>query len=148
MRRICRVGPLRCSPTARPSALGSAPRGRLPSPPPERGLGEAALGSGMPPSRPAALLFDLDGTLVDTVGARIDAWLAVFEEVGLPADRAMIAPLIGSDGRWLAREVARRAGRELDEHDDEAIDRRSGELFDERNRDPRPLPGVRACLGA
>jgi HAD superfamily hydrolase (TIGR01509 family) len=102
----------------------------------------------MPPSRPAALLFDLDGTLVDTVGTRIEAWLAVFAEVGLPADQAMVAPLIGSDGKWLAREVARRAGRELGEHEDEAIDRRSGELFDERNRDPRPLPGARACLAA
>jgi len=102
----------------------------------------------MPPSRPAALLFDLDGTLVDTVGTRIDAWLAAFAEVGLPADRAMLAPLIGSDGKWLAREVARRAGRELDEQETEAIDKRSGELFHERNRDPRPLPGARACLEA
>jgi HAD superfamily hydrolase (TIGR01509 family) len=102
----------------------------------------------MPSSRPAALLFDLDGTLVDTVGTRIDAWVAVFGVVGLPADRALVAPLIGSDGKWLAREVARRAGRPLSDDDDEAIDRRSGELVDERNRDPRPLPGVRACLAA
>jgi HAD superfamily hydrolase (TIGR01509 family) len=109
---------------------------------------ERALASGMPTDRPAALLFDLDGTLVDTVGTRIDAWLAAFEEVGLPADRAMIAPLIGSDGKRLAREVAKRAGRELDEHEAEALDRRSGELFDERNRDPRPLPGAHACLTA
>ncbi len=102
----------------------------------------------MTTSRPAALLFDLDGTLVDTVGTRIDAWLATFAEVGLPADRALVAPLIGSDGKWLAREVARRAGRELAEHEAEAIDKRSGELFDERNRDPRPLPGAGECLRA
>ena len=35
--RISRVGPLRCSAHARPSALASAPRGRLASPPAERG---------------------------------------------------------------------------------------------------------------
>jgi beta-phosphoglucomutase-like phosphatase (HAD superfamily) len=59
--------------------------------------------------RPAAVIFDLDGTLVDTVGARIEAWLAVFAEEGIPADRRHVSGLIGADGRRLAREVAERA---------------------------------------
>ena len=33
---------------------------------------------------PGAVVFDLDGTLVDTVETRIRAWMQVFEEVGLP----------------------------------------------------------------
>ena len=33
---------------------------------------------------PTALVFDLDGTLVDTVETRIRAWLGVFEEFGYP----------------------------------------------------------------
>jgi hypothetical protein len=49
-----------------------------------------------------AVIFDLDGTLVDTVGTRIAAWLRTFEEEGIPADRAQVAGLIGSDGRRLA----------------------------------------------
>ncbi len=100
------------------------------------------------PSRPDAVLFDLDGTLVDTVPARIEAWVAVFEEFNIPVARSMVEPMIGIDGRRLAREGARAAGREMDDRTAEAVDRRSGELFDERNRAPRPLPGAREQLRA
>ena len=91
-------------------------------------------------------MFDLDGTLVDTVGTRIDAWLAVFEEFGIVCDRADLEPMIGIDGRRLAREVATTAGAPIDDERAEEIDRRAGVLFDERNRDPRDLPGARAAL--
>jgi HAD superfamily hydrolase (TIGR01509 family) len=92
--------------------------------------------------RPAALIFDLDGTLVDTVGARIEAWLAVFAEEGIPAERAHVARLIGADGRRLARDVAVRAAIELEPGRDEAIDERCGRIFAELNRRPMALPGV------
>jgi phosphoglycolate phosphatase len=91
--------------------------------------------------RPAAVIFDLDGTLVDTVGARIEAWLAVFADEGIPADRRHVAELIGADGRRLARAVAERAGIELEPGRDEAIDARCGRIFAELNQRPRPLPG-------
>jgi HAD superfamily hydrolase (TIGR01509 family) len=97
---------------------------------------------------PDAIFFDLDGTLVDTVPARIDAWAAVLDEVGIPSTSAQLEPMIGMDGKRLAREAAAAAGRTLADHEAEAIDRRSGELFDERNRDPRPLPGARELLSA
>ena len=103
----------------------------------------------MPTARvPDAILFDLDGTLVDTVPSRIEAWLAGFDEFGIPATRAQLAPMIGMDGRRLALEVAAAAGRHLTDAEAEAIDRRSGELFDDRNRDPRPLPGARELVRA
>ena len=63
------------------------------------------------PDDPAAILFDLDGTIVDTVGTRVEAWLRTFAEVGIPADRAHLGRLIGSDGKRLAMEVAAIAGR-------------------------------------
>jgi HAD superfamily hydrolase (TIGR01509 family) len=95
---------------------------------------------------PEGLVFDLDGTLVDTVETRIRAWLETFEEVGLPADRDHVARLIGADGRRLAREVAAVAGRELEDERAEAIDRRAGEIYGRLNTDPRPLPGAGALL--
>ena len=106
----------------------------------------------MPPPhslpRPAAVILDLDGTLVDTVDTRIRAWLAVFAEFDVPASRDQVAPLIGSDGRLLARQVAEDAGIELPPGRDEEIDRRCGEIYERLNRDPRPLPGVRDFLRA
>lgn len=98
--------------------------------------------------RPAAVVVDLDGTLVDTVGTRIRAWMAVFAEFGLPANEAHVASLIGSDGRWLAEQVAVRADRDLVGADAERIDRRAGEIYEALNTSPRPLPGVGDFLAA
>jgi HAD superfamily hydrolase (TIGR01509 family) len=92
--------------------------------------------------QPAAWIFDLDGTLVDTVETRIVAWLRTFEEFGIPAGRASVAKLIGSDGRRLASVVAEAAGRNLSPEQTEEIDRRAGEIYSELNTDPRPLPGA------
>ncbi|MDQ2933844.1 MAG: HAD family phosphatase [Chloroflexota bacterium] len=95
---------------------------------------------------PAALIFDLDGTLVDTVETRIRAWVRVFEDVGMKATPDRVAPLIGSDGRYLAGRVADEAGSPIDDQRAEEIDRRAGEIYEELNRDPQPLPGARDLL--
>jgi HAD superfamily hydrolase (TIGR01509 family) len=92
--------------------------------------------------RPDGLIFDLDGTLVDTVGARIAGWVTALAELGLEVPGEEIAPKIGMDGKRLAREVATARGRELDEHEQETVDKAAGAAFDQLNRAPRPLPGV------
>jgi HAD superfamily hydrolase (TIGR01509 family) len=97
---------------------------------------------------PDAVMLDLDGTLVDTVETRIRAWLTVFAEFEIAAEHGQVAPLIGSDGRFLARSVAEDAGVTLADGLDEAIDRRSGEIYEGLNRAPRPLPGVRGFLSS
>ena len=50
----------------------------------------------MPPElpRPDGLIFDLDGTLVDTVRARIDGWIDALGEAGLETTAAKVGPLI------------------------------------------------------
>jgi HAD superfamily hydrolase (TIGR01509 family) len=97
--------------------------------------------------RPDAILFDLDGTLVDTVQTRIDAWTQALEQSGLGTTRDQLAPMIGLDGRRLAREVATLAGRPIDEARSEEIDKLSGEIYERINR-PRPLPGVADIVAA
>jgi beta-phosphoglucomutase-like phosphatase (HAD superfamily) len=94
------------------------------------------------------MLFDLDGTLVDTVDTRIEAWMKTFDEIGIRADHNHVARLIGADGKRLAREVAGVAGREITDDRAEAIDRRAGELFSTLNTDPQPLPGAGPLLHA
>ena len=97
---------------------------------------------------PRAVLFDLDGTLVDSVDTRIDAWLQALEEADLATTRERLAPLIGVDGKRLAREIAALAGVRLDADRTEAIDKRSGEIYEQLNRAPQPLPGVREVVAA
>jgi HAD superfamily hydrolase (TIGR01509 family) len=97
---------------------------------------------------PGAVLFDLDGTLIDTVETRIGAWLEALAAAGFPTNRERLAPLIGLDGRRLAREIAALAGETIDDGRAEEIDRRSGEIYQRLNRAPRALPGVHELIDA
>jgi len=89
-----------------------------------------------------ALIFDLDGTLVDTVYAHVSAWQRTLAEVGLPIDGWRIHRRIGMSGGLFTRAVARELGRPLDADEVETIQRRHGELFRELLPERRPLPGA------
>lgn len=99
-------------------------------------------------TRPAGLIFDLDGTLVDTVPARIDGWVEVLSAEGLDVSAEQVGPMIGMDGKRLARQVASANGRSLAEADAERIDKAAGAAFDRRNREPEALPGLAEVLAA
>ena len=64
-----------------------------------------------------ALIFDLDGTLVDTVYAHVIAWQRAFEEARLPTVRRMI--LVALDAT--AAKARRDAGEALTAEDEEAV---------------------------
>ena len=83
---------------------------------------------------------------MDTVETRIVAWLRTFEEQQIPADGRLVARLIGSDGRRLARVVAEAAGQALDPDREDQIDRRAGEIYSDLNVDPKTLPGALELL--
>ncbi len=89
-----------------------------------------------------ALIFDLDGTLVDTVYAHVFAWQQALAEAGMPIDGWRIHRRIGMSGGLFARAVAREVGRDLDDAEVEAVQRRHGELFRELLPERRPLPGA------
>ena len=97
---------------------------------------------------PAAVLFDLDGTLVDTVETRIASWERALADAGLPTGRERLAPLIGLDGKRLASEIAALAGKPIDDVRAEEIDKASGEIYERRNVAPRPLPGLGRLVDA
>ena len=89
-----------------------------------------------------ALIFDLDGTLVDTVYAHVFAWQRALAEVGLPIEGWRIHRRIGMSGGLFARAVAREAGRPLSDDEAETIQRRHGQVFRELLPERRPLPGA------
>jgi HAD superfamily hydrolase (TIGR01549 family) len=89
-----------------------------------------------------ALIFDLDGTLVDTVYAHVFAWQRAFTEAGMSIDGWKIHRRIGMSGGLFTRAAARELGRDIAPEEAEVLQRRHGELFREFLPEPRPLPGA------
>jgi HAD superfamily hydrolase (TIGR01509 family) len=93
-----------------------------------------------------ALIFDLDGTLVDTVYAHVFAWQRALSQLGMSIDGWRIHRRIGMSGGLFTRAVARELGRELTDEEAEDIQRRHGELFRELLPERRALPGAAELL--
>jgi HAD superfamily hydrolase (TIGR01509 family) len=93
-----------------------------------------------------ALIFDLDGTLVDTVYAHVFAWQRALDQCGLQIDGWRIHRRIGMSGGLFTRAVARELGRELTDREAEDVQSRHGALFRELLPERRPLPGARDLL--
>jgi HAD superfamily hydrolase (TIGR01549 family) len=89
-----------------------------------------------------ALIFDLDGTLVDTVYAHVFAWQLALVEAGMPIDAWRIHRRIGMSGGLFTRAVAREAGRPLSDAEATAVQARHAELFDALLPARRALPGA------
>jgi HAD superfamily hydrolase (TIGR01509 family) len=89
-----------------------------------------------------ALIFDLDGTLVDTVYAHVFAWQRAFAENGLAIDGWRIHRRIGMSGGLAARAAARELGQEINAAQEEILLKRHGELFRQFLPERRPLPGA------
>ena len=89
-----------------------------------------------------ALIFDLDGTLIDTVYPHVFAWQQALAEADMPIDGWRIHRRIGMSGGLFARAVARELGRPLSREETDALQRRHGELFDLLMPTRRPLEGA------
>jgi HAD superfamily hydrolase (TIGR01509 family) len=95
-----------------------------------------------------ALIFDLDGTLVDSVYAHVLAWQGALDEAGLVVDGYRLHRHVGSSGKLIVRFAQRETGRELSMERRETVHRRHEQLFRERLSCPRPLPGAIEILRA
>lgn len=73
-----------------------------------------------------ALLFDLDGTLVDTNMLHVEAWRQAFEQLGyrVPSDRIFLE--IGKGGDHVVKDLI---GKEADERDGDALRKAEPERF-------------------
>lgn len=99
-----------------------------------------------------ALVFDLDGTLVDSVYAHVLAWQGALDEAGLVVDGYRLHRHVGSSGNLIVRFAQRETGRELSAEQRETVHRRHEELLRQGLPHPRPLAGaiemLRALRGA
>src|SRR5258707_8982646 len=87
-----------------------------------------------------ALIFDLDGTLVDTVYAHVFSWQRALADEGMDIPGWRVHRRIGMSGGLFTRAVGRELGREIHREEAEALQRRHGELFIQFLPDRRPLP--------
>jgi HAD superfamily hydrolase (TIGR01509 family) len=93
-----------------------------------------------------ALIFDLDGTLVDTVYAHVFAWQCAFAEAGMAIDGWRIHRRIGMSGGLFTRAAGRELGHELSQQEAADLQSRHGELFRKLLPERRPLPGAAELL--
>jgi HAD superfamily hydrolase (TIGR01509 family) len=93
-----------------------------------------------------ALLFDLDGTLMDSVYQHVLAWHDALHASGIELSVWRIHRRIGMSGGLFTRQLLRETGGELDEVLLERLRQLHTEAYLRRIDQVRPLPGARALL--
>lgn len=93
-------------------------------------------------SKRPAVLFDVDGTLVDSNYLHVTAWLRAFHDEGIPADGWRIHRCIGMDGTTLVETLS--GGSEQDVLD--RLKDRHSKYYRESANLLSPLPGARDLL--
>jgi HAD superfamily hydrolase (TIGR01509 family) len=93
-----------------------------------------------------AFLFDLDGTLVDSVYQHVGAWHEALNACGIPLSVWRIHRKIGMSGGLFVRGLMRELGRELDPDVAVALRRRHSAAYAARFDGVVALPGARELL--
>src|ERR1700694_2318936 len=98
-------------------------------------------------SRPA-MLFDLDGTLLDSVYQHVLAWREALEAEWIELAVWRIHRRIGMSGGLFGKALTRETGRELPPGEAERMKGLHAESYRRRLDQVRPLPGARDLLQA
>ncbi|HZY96061.1 MAG TPA: HAD family hydrolase [Candidatus Cybelea sp.] len=93
-----------------------------------------------------AMLFDLDGTLVDSVYQHVAAWHDALTSCGIALSMWRIHRKIGMSGGLFVRGLMRELGVELDPEVAVELRRRHAEAYAARFSSVVPLPGARELL--
>src|SRR5262249_41843788 len=93
-----------------------------------------------------AFLFDLDGTLVDSVYQHVLAWRDALEAAGIELSVWRIHRRIGMSGGLLVNALLRETGRPLSADEAARLQRLHAEAYARQVGPVRPLPGARELL--
>jgi HAD superfamily hydrolase (TIGR01509 family) len=97
---------------------------------------------GFPLDHVDTVIFDVDGTLIDSNAAHAETWARALTEHGFPRDAAQIRPLIGMGSDKLLPTL----GQEEGSLQSRTIAQRKKQLFDERLPQLEPTRGARALV--
>lgn len=91
-----------------------------------------------------AIIFDVDGVLVDSMRFQADAWVKTFKEIGINITREDIYELEGSNNRRLIKTIFEKAGKKLEPwHLEQLPEKKRKALeFDQI----KPFEGILDCL--
>jgi HAD superfamily hydrolase (TIGR01549 family) len=97
-------------------------------------------------SRQGAFIFDLDGTLVDSVYQHVLAWHDGLEQEGIELSIWRIHRKIGMSGGLFTNMLLRETGLDLAPDRIERLQRLHGDAYRRVSKSVRPLPGARELL--
>ena len=94
-----------------------------------------------------AFLFDLDGTLIDSVYEHVEAWSKALRTVGIGLPNWKVHRRIGMSGPSFLRELTRETGRtRLSSSEIDRLEDRHSVEFSKMISNLQPLPGARDLL--
>src|SRR5438874_12663109 len=93
-----------------------------------------------------AFLFDLDGTLVDSVYQHVLAWREALERCGIELAVWRIHRRIGMSGGLFASALLRETGKPVTPEQAQLLQRYHAEAYSRLAAHVRPLPGARELL--
>jgi HAD superfamily hydrolase (TIGR01509 family) len=93
-----------------------------------------------------AFLFDLDGTLVDSVYQHVLAWREALEAAGIQLAVWRIHRRIGMSGGLFVNALVRETGREITAEEAARVQRHHAEAYARLVAQVRPLPGAQELL--
>jgi HAD superfamily hydrolase (TIGR01509 family) len=94
------------------------------------------------------MLFDLDGTLIDSVYQHVLAWHETLEAAGIGLSVWRIHRRIGMSGGLFIKALEREVGRAVGEEEAGRLRAAHAEAYIRRLPDVKPLPGARELLSA
>jgi HAD superfamily hydrolase (TIGR01509 family) len=95
-----------------------------------------------------AMLFDLDGTLIDSVYQHVLAWQDALDRVGINLSVWKIHRRIGMSGGLFVTGLLREIGGELGSEEVRALNLAHADAYAQRRHSVRPLPGAAQLLAS